>query len=34
MVAILGFVVDGSSWAPGNIIGSLFPQPMEGSIGI
>ncbi|MCW9410966.1 hypothetical protein N5I62_14620 [Klebsiella quasipneumoniae] len=34
MVAKLGFVVDGSSWAPGNIIGSLYPQPTAARIGI
>ncbi|HIH8911010.1 TPA: hypothetical protein ACYUQO_005499 [Klebsiella pneumoniae] len=34
MVAKLGFIVDGSSWAPENIIGSLYPQPMAGRIGI
>ncbi|HGT8044272.1 TPA: hypothetical protein ACM5KY_000877 [Escherichia coli] len=34
MVAKLGFVVDGSSWEPENIIGSLYPQPAVARIGI
>lgn len=34
MAGKLGFVVDGSSWDPANIIGSLYPQPLHATIGL
>ena len=34
MVAKLGFVIDGSSWDPANVIGSLYPQPLAANIGL
>ncbi|ULI45809.1 hypothetical protein HUZ43_17550 [Raoultella ornithinolytica] len=34
MAGKLGLVVDGSSWDPSNIIGSLYPQPLNATIGL